>query len=137
MKHTREQKRAKLLAAAQAVIEGFLDWEEQAAQPNLTAIEDEVLRAREQFGQRLAEVALADQDSETTRGGACVSELWAAAALQGAERLGSRKPSGLIESRSRALLLRSLPQRAFSPWMTSWRCGMGTGAKRLRGMRCG
>ena len=36
MKHTREQKRAKLLAAAQAVIEGFLDWEEQAAQPNLT-----------------------------------------------------------------------------------------------------
>ena len=64
MKHTREQKRAKLLAAAQAVIEGFLDWEEQAAQPNLTAIEDEVLRAREQFGQRLAEVALADQEAK-------------------------------------------------------------------------
>ena len=31
MKHTREQKRAKLLAAAQAVIEEILDWEEQAA----------------------------------------------------------------------------------------------------------
>ncbi len=36
MKHTREQKRAQLLAAAQAVIEEFLDWEEQANQPNLT-----------------------------------------------------------------------------------------------------
>lgn len=43
MKHTREQKRAKLLAEAQAVIEEFLDWEEQAAQPKLTEIEDEVL----------------------------------------------------------------------------------------------
>jgi hypothetical protein len=64
MKHTREQKRAKLLAAAQAVIEEFLDWEAQAAQPKLTAIEDGVLQLREQFGQRLAEVALADQDAK-------------------------------------------------------------------------
>ena len=43
MKHTREQKRAKLLAAAQAVIEEFLDWEEQVIQPKLTDIEAEVL----------------------------------------------------------------------------------------------
>lgn len=64
MKHTREQKRAKLLAEAQAVIEEFLDWEEQAAQPKLTEIEDEVLALRERFGQRLAEVALADQDAK-------------------------------------------------------------------------
>jgi hypothetical protein len=64
MKHTREQKRAQLLAAAQAAIEEFLDWEEEAKKPNLTAIEEEVLRVREGFGQRLAEVALGDQDAK-------------------------------------------------------------------------
>ena len=64
MKHTREQKRAKLLAAAQAVIEEFLDWEEQAVQPKLTDIEAEVLALRERFGQRMAEVVIADQDAK-------------------------------------------------------------------------
>ena len=61
MKNTREQKRAKLLAAAQAVIEELLDWEEQADRPKLTDIETEVLALRERFGQRMAEVVLADQ----------------------------------------------------------------------------
>ena len=37
MKHTREQKRAALLAQAQALIEEFLDWEEQAERPNRDA----------------------------------------------------------------------------------------------------
>lgn len=64
MKHTREQKHAKLLAEAQAIIEEFLDWEEQAEQPKLTVIEDEVLALRERFGQRLAETALGDQDAK-------------------------------------------------------------------------
>ena len=40
MKHTREQKRAALLAQVQALIEEFLDWEEQAERPNLTQIEE-------------------------------------------------------------------------------------------------
>jgi uncharacterized protein with PIN domain len=64
MKHTREQKRAKLLAAAQAVIEELLDWEEQVDKPKLTAIEAEVLALRERFGQRMAEVVIADQDAK-------------------------------------------------------------------------
>ncbi len=36
MKHTREQKRAELLAEAQALIEEFLDWEEQAERPGMS-----------------------------------------------------------------------------------------------------
>lgn len=64
MKHTREQKCANLLAEAQAIIEEFLDWEEQAEQPKLTAIEDEVLGLRERFGQQPAEVTIADQDAK-------------------------------------------------------------------------
>ena len=64
MKHTREQKRAKLLAAAQAVIEEFLAWEAQAVQPKLTDIETAVLVLCERFGQRMAEVVIADQDAK-------------------------------------------------------------------------
>jgi DNA repair exonuclease SbcCD ATPase subunit len=64
MKHTREQKRAKLLIAAQAVIEELLDWEEQMDKPKLTDIEAEVLALRERFGQRMAEVVIADQDAK-------------------------------------------------------------------------
>jgi hypothetical protein len=63
MRHTREQKRTELLKAAEAMIEEFLDWEEQANKPNLTEIEDEVLRLRRQLGQQMAEVAVADQDA--------------------------------------------------------------------------
>lgn len=64
MKHTRKQKEEKLLAEARAMIEEFLDWEEKADKPNLTQIEDVVLRLRERLGERLAEVALADQDAK-------------------------------------------------------------------------
>lgn len=63
MRYTREQKRAELLAAAAAMIEEFLDWEEQAEAPNLSQIEDAVLRGRRELGQRMAEVAIADQDA--------------------------------------------------------------------------
>ena len=64
MKHTRKQKEAELLSEAQAVIEEFLDWEEQTDKPNLTQIEDIVLRLRERLGQRMAAVALDDQDAK-------------------------------------------------------------------------
>jgi len=64
MKHTREQKRAALLTQAQALIEEFLDWEEQAERPNLTQIEDAALDLRARFGQELAATALADQDAK-------------------------------------------------------------------------
>jgi uncharacterized protein with PIN domain len=63
MRHTREQKRAELLKAAEAMIDEFLDWEEQASKPNLSQIEAEVLRVRGQLCKRMAEVAVADQDA--------------------------------------------------------------------------
>ena len=64
MKHTRKQKEAQLLAEAQSVIEEFLNWEEQTDKPNLTQIEDIVLRLRERLGQRMADVAIGDQDAK-------------------------------------------------------------------------
>lgn len=63
MRHTREQKRAKLLTAAEAMIEEYLDWEEQASKPNLTEIEDVVLKLRQRLSQHMAEVAIEDQDA--------------------------------------------------------------------------
>jgi hypothetical protein len=63
MKLTCAQKRAKLEAAAEAVIERMLDWDEKNARPNLTAIEDEVLQVREQFGQAVADVMVEGQES--------------------------------------------------------------------------
>ncbi len=63
MRHTREQKRAELLAQVQALVEEFLDWEEQAERPTLTQIEEAALGLRARFGQALAGVALADQEA--------------------------------------------------------------------------
>jgi hypothetical protein len=64
MEHTREQKRAALLAQAEALIEAFLDWQEQVERPNLTQIEEVALALRGRFGQELAASAIGDQEAQ-------------------------------------------------------------------------
>ena len=93
MKHTRKQKEALLLEAlllaeAQSVIDEFLNWEENTDKPNLTQIEDIVLRLRERLGQRMADVAIGDQDAKQPARGADLCDLWRDAALQGPKRHG-------------------------------------------------
>lgn len=61
MTMTRSQKKAKLQAAAEALIEGLLDWDEQNEKPNLTQIEDAVLELRRRFGQEVALTLVAGQ----------------------------------------------------------------------------
>jgi hypothetical protein len=63
MKHTRSHKKSILMAEAEAIVEAYLNWEEQATAPKLSEIEDIVLKLRQQMGQRMAEVALADQEA--------------------------------------------------------------------------
>jgi hypothetical protein len=63
MRHTRGQKRAELLKAAEAMIDEFLDWEEAVAKPNLSEIEAAVLKVRRQLSERMAVVAIEDQDA--------------------------------------------------------------------------
>lgn len=60
MKCSRAQKKAALLAEAEALIESLLDRDEQTDKPNLRQIEDEVLDLRRQFGQRLAHAVIED-----------------------------------------------------------------------------
>lgn len=63
MKQTRAQKKAKLQAAADALIERLLDWDEENTRPNLTAIEDEVLAIRQRFGEEMAALLVAGQEA--------------------------------------------------------------------------
>jgi tRNA(Ile2) C34 agmatinyltransferase TiaS len=63
MRYSREQKRAELLKTAEAMIDEFLDWEEQAEKPNLSEIEAAVLKVRRQMSERMAVVAIEDQDA--------------------------------------------------------------------------
>ncbi len=62
MQQTRAQKKAKLQAAADRLIEQLLDWDERSTRPNLSAIEDEVLKLRQQFGQEMANVVVEGQE---------------------------------------------------------------------------
>lgn len=63
MKTTRDQKRARLLAAAEAAIDELLAWDETNQAPNLRQIEEEVLKLREGFGQELALTVLEGQEA--------------------------------------------------------------------------
>lgn len=61
MQETREQKKHRMMQAADAVIETMLDWDAAHATPNLTEIEDEVLSLRRAFGQALMGIVVSDQ----------------------------------------------------------------------------
>jgi len=63
MKLTRAQKRAKMQAAADRLIEELLEWDEATAKPNLTAIEDAVLKVRQEFGEEIVDVLVSGQES--------------------------------------------------------------------------
>jgi len=61
MPRTRAEMKAELQMEAERLIEALLDWTDQTDAPDLTAIEDEVLKLRQQFGEKLAAVAVAQQ----------------------------------------------------------------------------
>ena len=63
MKTTRAQKKAKLQARSEEIIERLLEWEERNLAPNLTAIEDELLQLRKQFGVEMLRVVIEEQEA--------------------------------------------------------------------------
>src|SRR5512134_2360427 len=58
MPRTRAEIKAELQAEAERMIDALLDWTDQTEAPNLTQIEDEVLKLRQQFAEKLAEAAV-------------------------------------------------------------------------------
>jgi hypothetical protein len=63
MKQTRAQKRAKLQAKVEDLVEALLDWEEENAAPTFAQIEAEVLKLRQRFGEALVSVVVAGQEA--------------------------------------------------------------------------
>lgn len=61
MPRTRAEMKAELEAEASRLIEALLDWTDKTEAPNLTQIEDEVLKLRQQFAEKLAEAAVEGQ----------------------------------------------------------------------------
>lgn len=58
---TDAQRKARLMAAAEAAIDRLLAWEKRVEAPNLTEIEDEVLALRHQLGVEMAQSVLDEQ----------------------------------------------------------------------------
>jgi hypothetical protein len=58
MSRTRAEIKAELQAEAERLIDALLDWTDKTEAPNLTQIEDEVLKLRQQFAEKLAEAAV-------------------------------------------------------------------------------
>lgn len=65
-RETREQRKARLMAAAEAAIDELLAWEESAGKPTMTAIEEEVLALRQRLGVVMAQSVV---DEQATRSG--------------------------------------------------------------------
>lgn len=54
MKSSREERKARLMKAAEEVIDELLDWSETTPEPNLTQIEALVRRLRKTLGEQMA-----------------------------------------------------------------------------------
>jgi len=62
MKKSREKLRAELLGEAEELIDELMAWDDETQEPDLTQIEEIVLKLRARFGERLAETLLEQQE---------------------------------------------------------------------------
>lgn len=62
MKKNREQLKAEFIAEAEELFDELMKWEEQSDKPNLTEIEEIVLKLRKRFGERMAEKVILRQE---------------------------------------------------------------------------
>jgi hypothetical protein len=63
MKKTREQRRTELQAKADEIIEQLLDWTDKTQKPNLTQIEDIVLKLRSELSEVMVENVVSAQEA--------------------------------------------------------------------------
>ena len=62
MKRSREKLKAEFMAAAEALFDELMVWDEQTQKPDLTQIEEIVLKLRKRFGEQLAQQVLLRQE---------------------------------------------------------------------------
>jgi hypothetical protein len=65
MKETRAEKKARMMARLEKAIDELLNWEEANDQPNLTEIEDIVLKLRKQIGEDMVDEVLGEMSEKT------------------------------------------------------------------------
>jgi hypothetical protein len=61
MKRSKEEKRVRLLAKAEEVVDKYLEWEGSHPRPDMTAIEDIALELRKEIGKEIAQMAIEEQ----------------------------------------------------------------------------
>ena len=61
MERSQQEKRVRLLAKAEKLIDEYLAWEESHPRPDLTQIEDIALKLRKELGKEITQMALEDQ----------------------------------------------------------------------------
>ncbi len=64
MKRTREERRATLEAKAKALIDELMQWSEETDRPDLTQIEDEILKLRQGLSESMLEAVIEDQERQ-------------------------------------------------------------------------
>ena len=69
MLSTKEQSKARLLKQAEGVIDELLDWRDATSEPNLTQIEEVVLKLRKQFSEAMAREVIEAQEARLLASG--------------------------------------------------------------------
>jgi hypothetical protein len=64
MLRTKAQSKARLLKQAEQVIDELLDWREATSEPNLTQIEEVVLKLRQEFSEAMAQEVIEAQEAK-------------------------------------------------------------------------
>jgi uncharacterized protein with PIN domain len=64
VKSSREERKVRLMKAAEEMIDELLDWSETTAEPNLTQIEAVVGRLRKTLGEQMASEAISAQEAK-------------------------------------------------------------------------
>lgn len=64
MKSSREERQRELEAKAKEVIDEMMTWSERTERPNLSQMEDEILKLRQQLGEEMLRTVVKDQESQ-------------------------------------------------------------------------
>lgn len=114
MKRTRAEMKAELLAQAEAKIDELLDWDERVPAPNLTQIEEIVLKLRREFGQAMAEEVINNQPNAQSGPGPICEKCGREMRLKGQRDKGVQTRLGLVGTK-RSYYYCPRCERGFSP----------------------